>query len=170
MAIAIIYGLSAISCALLFFFAWKQWLRHLSNVELLRLKEQRYHYVLKFRMKAYERIVLWVERMDLSRMLHQLPIGQMTVSQVQQELLQKIRVEFEHNMTQQLYISRGLWVLAQSYRDELRQLIISAIEDFKPEDSALAFSHALLADAQKVQTGDKILQLLRKEYGQMVGV
>lgn len=69
------------------------------------------------RLQAYERIVLLLERMELSQIvLRNVTIGQ-TVGQLHQSLINNIRDEFDHNLSQQLYISSEAWLMIKNARE-----------------------------------------------------
>ena len=72
------------------------------------------------RLRAYERLALVLERTVPEHMLLEMTnLNQMTVTQVQQHLLRTIRMEFDHNMSQQIYVSEELWDRIIRARDEL---------------------------------------------------
>ena len=61
------------------------------------------------RLRAYERLALVLERTQPEHLLMDLDVSQFTVPQLQQRLLQTIRLEFDHNMSQQIYVSEQVW-------------------------------------------------------------
>jgi hypothetical protein len=46
-----------------------------------------------------------------------------TAGQLHQELLASIRAEYEHNLTQQVYISKGAWEAVKRAKEETIKLI-----------------------------------------------
>lgn len=77
------------------------------------------------RLQAYERIILLLERIDASQLImRNVLIGQ-NASQLQQSLINNIRDEFDHNLSQQLYISSEAWRLIKA----AREAAITAIND-----------------------------------------
>src|ERR1700755_1088422 len=63
--------------------------------------------VLPIRLQAYERMVLLLERITPQNLVMRVNNNNATAGQMHQELLASIRAEFEHNLTQQVYISKG---------------------------------------------------------------
>jgi Na+/H+ antiporter NhaC len=57
------------------------------------------------RLQAYERIVLFLERISPNSIIIRLQTPNMTIGQLHKEMLTTIRTEFEHNLSQQLYLS-----------------------------------------------------------------
>lgn len=80
------------------------------------------------KLQAYERLSLLMERMAVQNMLLRQPAGTMTSQQYTASLLFTIREEFEHNVTQQVYVSDQLWQIILQARDNVSQLIIRAAE------------------------------------------
>lgn len=73
----------------------------------LKLRNKETSLPLKF--QAYERLVLLMERISLNNMLLRLSSSGMSVVEFKLELLQNITHEFEHNLSQQLYVSNACW-------------------------------------------------------------
>jgi predicted lactoylglutathione lyase len=80
------------------------------------------------KLQAYERLSLLMERMAVQNMLLRQPAGTMTSQQYTASLLFTIREEFEHNVTQQVYVSDQLWLILLQARDNVSQLIVRAAE------------------------------------------
>lgn len=80
------------------------------------------------KLQAYERLSLLMERMAIQNMILRQPAGTMTNQQYTASLLFTIREEFEHNVTQQVYVSDQLWMILLQARDNVSQLIVRAAE------------------------------------------
>ena len=63
--------------------------------------------ILPLRLQAYERMALFLERIDPNQLVMRIHTGGLTVSQEQNLLLTAIRSEFEHNLSQQI-LAEGL--------------------------------------------------------------
>lgn len=61
------------------------------------------------RLQAYERMALFLERINPDRLLVRVSSKNLTVNQYQNILTAQIRQEFEHNFSQQVYISEEAW-------------------------------------------------------------
>ena len=69
----------------------------------------------------------------------------MTVLQLQQMLLQAVRDEYDHNVSQQIYISREAWVLVVNARENLTQLINTCASQLNTQADAMELANFLLA-------------------------
>ncbi len=90
------------------------------NVELRKSLTQ---LSLPMRLQAYERLVLLLERITPENMLFRVYKPGMSARLFQSELLNVIRSEFEHNLTQQLYVSPQVWEVIKRSKEELIKVI-----------------------------------------------
>jgi hypothetical protein len=93
--------------------------------------------VLPIRLQAYERMVLLLERITPQTLVMRVNNNAITSGQLHQELLASIRAEFEHNLTQQVYISKGAWEAVKRSKEETIKIINIAAS--KVNDNAKGF-------------------------------
>ncbi|MFN3917821.1 MAG: hypothetical protein ACK4K0_08755 [Flavobacteriales bacterium] len=70
------------------------------------------------KLQAYERLVLYLERINPSNLVMRVHEPGMSAKMLHKELLKTIRDEYEHNMTQQLYVSVKGWNLFKQSKEE----------------------------------------------------
>ena len=75
------------------------------------------------RLQAYERIVLFLERISPESLLVRVNQPGLSVQKFQSALLASIRSEWEHNLSQQIYISPKAWGLVKNAKDNVVKLI-----------------------------------------------
>jgi hypothetical protein len=100
--------------------------------------------VLPIRLRAYERIMLLIERTNPESMLINVIKPGMQCIEFQTQLLQFIRSEFEHNFSQQIYVSEELWEAITNTRNNLVKIINTAASKFNPDDSATRLAELIL--------------------------
>lgn len=100
--------------------------------------------ILPIRLQAYERVTLFLERISPESMIMRLVLSDMTAKQLQSELLATVRAEFEHNLSQQVYISPEAWEKIKHARSNTISLINSAAEQIEAKASALTLSKTIL--------------------------
>ena len=83
-------------------------------------------FVTPIRLQAYERVILLLERISPNSLILRENIPGMTVMQLQSTLVKAIRDEYEHNLSQQVYISKQAWELVKTSKDEMVKLINEA--------------------------------------------
>jgi hypothetical protein len=122
-----------------FFTAWyilREFFKQEERKRQLRLLEEKQKLSLPVRLQAYERIVLFLERISPGNLVMRVHKPEMKVKQFQQMLIKTIRDEYDHNLSQQLYVSHEAWELVKSAKEEMvRQINISAA---KQDENALA--------------------------------
>ncbi|MEI7597386.1 MAG: hypothetical protein WCK02_16680 [Bacteroidota bacterium] len=91
----------------------------------IKIKSQRV--TLPIRLQAYERIVLFLERISPDNLVMRLANPRYTAQQMQMELISAVRSEFEHNMSQQLYVSDEAWTLVKNAKEEVIKLINTSL-------------------------------------------
>lgn len=79
--------------------------------------------VLPLQLQAYERLVLLVERINPQSLINRLYIQEMTVVDMQIALVQTIKAEFDHNISQQIYVSPAAWETVKTLKEQTITLI-----------------------------------------------
>ena len=73
---------------------------------LVQIKSENNKVTLPSRLQAYERLVLLMERIAPGALVMRLNAASLNARQMHAELLKALRSEFDHNITQQVYVSR----------------------------------------------------------------
>lgn len=108
-------------------------------------RKQNNDIVLPIRLRAYERIVLFLSRIEPKSLLLRFDFAGMTVLQLQQMLLQAVRDEYDHNVSQQIYISKEAWALVVNAREGLTQLVNTCASQLNAQADAMELANLLLA-------------------------
>ena len=103
------------------------------------------------RLQAYERIVLFLERISLESMLVRVSSSEMTASQLHSALLSTIRSEFEHNLSQQIYMSQQAWEVTRNARSNMIKIINSEAEKMKADSTGITLSKQLLEKIMELE-------------------
>jgi len=100
--------------------------------KMVKNDERRRYYELKretakvlspVRLTAYERFALFLERINPESLILRVQLPGMKVQDLHMALLATIREEFEHNVSQQIYISPELWLVIRNAKESLVQFI-----------------------------------------------
>jgi len=116
------------------------------------------------RFQAYERLIMFCERIKLSDLVIRLNSGELDTKALKNILLVSVQKEYEHNITQQLYVSTQLWNMIELYKDQTLSTITNAY--ITHERSAVSdYIDELLAQNQKIslQMGAKVKSAIKKE-------
>ena len=74
---------------------------------------------LPIRLQAYERLTLFLERIALNNLLPRVRKQEMTVAEFRTALINNIRMEYEHNLSQQVYVSAETWGMIRAAKETL---------------------------------------------------
>jgi hypothetical protein len=87
---------------------------------------------LQLQLQAYERLVLLTDRISLPNLVSRVNQPDLNAREMQQLMLMNIKQEFEHNITQQIYVAKEAWEAVQSLKEQ-NMLIINQVASFLPE-------------------------------------
>ena len=124
--------------------------------------------VLPIHLQAYERLALLLERISPESIIMRVNKPGMTAKQLHTELLSSIRAEFDHNMSQQVYISNEAWEGILTARGKVIHLINTASDQVKDEATALTLSQQIFEMTMELKTQPtrEAMQFLKKEMEQ----
>jgi hypothetical protein len=106
--------------------------------------------LLPIRLQAYERLILLCERIDPPSLLVRIPAQEKSAPEYRLELIFNIQQEFEHNITQQLYVSDQLWQIITLTKNQTIELISIAFEKTtQKKDTKEFIQHLLKLSSEK---------------------
>lgn len=116
---------------------------------LLNAHKDAYMQSLPLRMQAYERMILFLERIAPNNLLLRTSDPFMNAQEYQIFLIRNIREEFEHNVAQQLYISTKSWELIKLAKEEMVKSINNAASKVGADAKAINLSQFVIEDSLK---------------------
>ena len=97
--------------------------KHEENRRRFYLHRENQKQSFPLRLQAYERMVLFLERIDPNKlMLREIPNSEDKTTYLHQ-LINAIEQEFEHNLSQQIYMSTECWQIILTAKNATLQLI-----------------------------------------------
>ena len=100
--------------------------------------------VLPNRLHAYERVCLFLERISPDNLLLRINNGSYTAKELQQILLNEIREEYNHNVSQQVYMSEDAWNLIRNAKEELIITVNEASRKVPEDANGVALSKQIM--------------------------
>jgi hypothetical protein len=110
------------------------------ELKKLEIRSRSIETVLPLRLQAYERMCLFLERISPQNLLVRLNLGSMSSRDFHQVLLNEIRNEYNHNVSQQVFMSETSWELIRNAKEDLVVTINDAASEMTPESSSLDLS------------------------------
>ncbi|MFM9027603.1 MAG: hypothetical protein ACKOQ6_06370 [Bacteroidota bacterium] len=120
---------------------------------------------LPLKLQAYERLILFLERISPNSLLVRVQQGASTSQSLHLELLVTIRTEFEHNLSQQLYVSDEAWTKVCEAKDEIVEMVNDAYRSVGPNASGVQLSARIFENVMglDVLPTHKTISILKKE-------
>ncbi len=141
------------------YFVLKTVLKKENENKKLQLVLQNQKIITPLRLQAYERIILFLERISPNSIIVRLQTPNMTIGQLHKEMLVIIRSEFEHNLSQQLYLSIEAWEEVRNAKEKTIKLLNSCLEGLDVNENALKYSQIVfetLIEIEKSPTQEAI--------------
>ncbi len=131
------------------FFAFRKYME--SKIQLLNLKRQDSYSKEATPMKllAYERLTLFCERISIPNLVMRLGRKNMRSEELLNAMMIAINHEYEHNLTQQIYVSENLWKIITLAKNETLQLISEMAEKANPNQDYKLTGNQLIAYRSK---------------------
>lgn len=122
---------------------------------------------LSLRLQAYERLTVFLERIKPRSVFPRIYQHGMTVGEFQYAIIKSIKQEFDHNLSQQIYVSTKVWDTIVGAKEQQMAMINQISSSLKPTDSAKAL-HKLILDSYTKSSPEKLpinvaLAILREE-------
>lgn len=135
----------------------------------IELKVESSKTILPIRLQAYERLALFLERISPNNLILRLNSSGLNSREFQHVLLHEVREEFNHNLSQQIYVSEELWDLVSRTVDHIIALINTSAENIDEKASSMDLAREIFKHIAKDETDPvkHALSALRIEIGEL---
>lgn len=113
-------------------------------IKQLELKHKSLEITLPARMQAFERMALFLERISTDNLLVRLNQQGMTASVLHYAIIEEVRNEFNHNVAQQVYLSKELWSMVVSAKEDLVTKVNATFQETDPDAPSVEYAKRLL--------------------------
>ena len=119
------------------------------------------------RLQAYERMTLFLERITPSKLLIRMSPNSSNKEDYERLLISSIEQEFEHNLSQQIYVSDECWNIITAAKNATIQLIRKASLLPKTKTANKLREVILQEMLEKRAPSDAALSFIKKEVGEL---
>ena len=161
------YLLPAIIVGLVAYYFFKG---HTSNEEGRRrylIQKEAQKNILPIRLQAYERLTLYLERIDPNKLLLRIKPYSDDLQKYESLLIQNIDNEYEHNLAQQIYITPECWNLVIAAKNATTQVIRQTSMNEKVDNSDKLRTFLLNHFMGEVTPSHKALMYVKKEVSEL---
>ena len=153
------YLIPSVIVGVIAFYFFKIFVDHQKEMHYMELRKESRSEVLPLRLQAFERLVLFLERISPGQLLSRIkPVGENKYD-YENLLIASIEQEFEHNLVQQVYVSQKCWDAIRASKNstislirktamsdkitsaqKLREVVLTELfERSSPSDTGIAF-------------------------------
>ncbi len=123
--------------------------------------------ILPLRLQAYERMTLFMERINPSQLLVRITPISDDKTEYANYVIAQVEQEFEHNLAQQIYISDECWSIITTAKNATIQMIRLAVKSDKVAD-ANQLREVVLSDLlEKSSPSSAAVAFIKNEVGQL---
>jgi hypothetical protein len=148
---AVLYSIPAVILLITVYTVLKSFFRNEERKRMYELKMNTQKTSLPIRLQAYERMILLLERLAPNNLIWRVKKSGMSASALQAALLMEIRSEFDHNLSQQLYVSPSAWNMVKNSKEEIIKLINISHAHLKPKATAMDLSKAIFDNVMQME-------------------
>ena len=123
--------------------------------------------VTPIRLQAYERMALFLERISPDSLVLRCYQPGMDLKLLQGVMTKNIRDEWEHNLSQQVYVDANTWATIREAKDEMINLVNSSAVTLTDTDDPTRLAASIFASAAQQRPTDRALETLHKEINEL---
>ena len=157
----------------LFYLLVKRYFDNQQKERLLQMKIDERRETLKavtpIRLQAYERMALFLERISPDSLVLRCYQPGMDLKLLQGVMTKNIRDEWEHNLSQQVYLTAESWARIRAAKDEMVNLVNSSAVTLTDTDDPTRLAATIFASAAQQRPTDSALEALKKEINELFG-
>ncbi len=121
------------------------------------------------RLQAYERLILFLERITPDQIIMRTFEPDQTVRQLQSALIQTIRAEYEHNLSQQVYVSSKTWGAIKITKENMVKIVNQCAAKLRDDAPAVDLTRVILEtvmqlDKEPTSTAIELLKIEASYY------
>ena len=171
LADVLFYFVPAILAIGAMFLMVKKFLDRDKEIHMMDLRKSMHKEGLPLKLQAIERMVLFMERISPDNVLPRIHHGGISAAQLHSNLLVTIRTEFEHNMSQQVYLSDHAWDAVKDARDQLTIIFNTALNEVGAQSPGVHLSSKIFDIMIKSEhfPHQEAINELKKEARKLIG-
>lgn len=164
---ALLYAVPALITGLIAYYFFKEHTKNEDGRRRFLLKKDMQINAMPLRLQAYERMAIFLERISPSKLITRVRPTSSDKESYEELLVANIEQEFEHNLSQQIYITDDCWNIICAAKNATIQLIRKASK-LETTDSANKLREVVLTEViNKRPPSDTALSYIKQEVSDM---
>jgi hypothetical protein len=146
----------------------KEFFKKETQIRILAARADNRKAINPLRIQAYERLTLFLERIVPENLILRSSSAGINATQLKLKLINNIRDEFDHNLSQQIYISSEAWELIRNAKEEMINLINASGTEINEKSGPAELSKNIFGKYLSLKNSPvkKALEALKKELRQ----
>jgi hypothetical protein len=135
------------------------------NLKNIELKKENRADLLPLRLQAHERIIIFIDRINPANLLLRLHQQGINIAALQAGILNEVKTEYQHNITQQLYVSNETWDVVRKLKDDTISMINNAVKGLPADANGIELSKVILQHMATIEENpyDLTIVLVKKD-------
>ncbi len=160
------YTIPALIVFLTAYFLLTRYMQKEATAKAIEMKLKRDKEITLLRLQAYERLALFLERIGPASVISRVRTPDMICTELQYAMVRSIREEYEHNLSQQVYVSSATWNLIVAAKDEIIKTVNLIGQQLPPDASAGQLINAIFTGIARTNAPlptEQALEVLKTE-------
>ena len=151
------------------YFLVKKYVDRDYKLRLLELRMKNADTITPIRLQAYERMTLFLERITPSNLLIRVSGSGQTATDYHRMLINDIRNEYNHNLSQQIYMTEHTWEKIQSAKENVVTLINRSFHEMPDKSKGTDLAKRVLETiiAQETDPTEQAIRLMKREINEV---
>jgi len=132
------------------FYLIKQFMGARAADRVADVRKEDHRQLLPLRLQAYERVALFLERIAPGALVLRVHKSNMGAGSLHAALVATVREEYEHNVTQQIYVSEKAWAKVKQAKEETIRLINLSYEQVGELTAGTDLSRKIFENASRL--------------------
>lgn len=164
--VLVVGGVATVSAG---YYLIKDDIRNYFRLKFAAQKKEENPQLLSLRLQAHERLIVFIERINPVNLFIRLHHQGISLHELQTTILNEIRSEFQHNVTQQLYISSSTWNVVKQLKDDTIAMVNNGVKALPADASGVDLSRKVLQHMAEIENNpyDLTLDLIKKDIHQL---
>ena len=117
----------------------------------------------ELKLRAYERLTVFLERIEPIGMINRLELHALNKDLLKATLIKNIIIEYEYNISQQIYVSDELWSIIDSVKNKTINIISFISQNLSKEENTDDFVRKILENTEHSIIIKKAQKILKQE-------
>ena len=161
------YTFPSIITGLVAYYLFESYFRDQLSTRKWLMQKDSENDIVTLRLQAYERMTLFMERINPSQLLVRITPISDNKYDYQNYVIAQVDQEFEHNLSQQIYVSDECWSIITTAKNSTMQIIMLAAKNEKVNDASQLREYILGNLVEKQSPSSAALAFIKNEVREL---